>query len=133
MNLVDWASFAREHANSTSRRLLQTTKHAITSEGPTVTALKQGYQYWNQSRADDGAESIIKRLEATDFGSSEFLLVNLMETHMPYHSPDDTGTVEVNIGDAFGGNIDNPEYIEAAYDTSLNYLHDKLERIFEIQ
>lgn len=130
-DLVDWASFAKEHDNSTPIRLIQAFGHALTSDAPTYSALKQGYQYWHRSRADGGTGRISKRLEQTDFDDSEFLVVNLMETHTPYHTPDGTGALEVSIGDAFAENIDDPEYIRSAYETSVDYLSERLGDLFE--
>jgi arylsulfatase len=130
-NLVDWAAFARDHDNSTPIRLLQAFGHALRSEAATRKALKQGYQYWRRGRADGGTESISKRVKETDFGTSEFLVVNLMETHTPYHAPDGTGAVEVSIGDAFAGGVDDPEYIRRSYKASVDYLSEKLEGLFK--
>jgi arylsulfatase len=129
-NLVDWPSFARNHDNSTPWRLLQATRHAITSDVPTLTALRQGYQYWSRNRAKGGTESIINRVNKTNFESQEFLLVNLMETHTPYHPPDGSDPVQVIIADAFAENVKNPKYIKRAYEESVNYLDEKLEDLF---
>ena len=129
--LVDWASFAKEHDNSTPIRLFQAFVHALRSDSATYTALKQGYQYWQRSRADGGTESISRRLEQTEIGNSEFLVVNLMETHTPYYTPDGTGAVEVSIGDAFAENVDNPEYIKSAYEASVGHLSEKLTKLFK--
>ena len=130
-NLVDWAAFARSHDNSTPIRLIQAFGHALRSEAPTRKALEQGYRYWRRGRADGGTERISRRAEQTNFGTSEFLVINLMETHTPYHAPDGTDAVEVCIGDAFAGGVDNSEYIKKAYRASVDYLSEKLERLFK--
>jgi arylsulfatase len=131
-NLVDWASFAREHDNSTLTRLIYAFIHSLKSNEPTRKVLKQGYQYWRQSRADGGTESISRRLERTNIGDSEFLVVNLMETHTPYHAPGGNAAVEVSIGDAFAGNVDDPEYIQSAYETSVECLSKRYKFLFEL-
>jgi arylsulfatase len=91
-NLIDWAEFARQNSDSGLEKLPRAVGHALRANCPTVPALRQGYRYWRRSRADGGTKSVLRRVRSTEFeNEGEFLVVNLMETHTPYHSPDGGG------------------------------------------
>lgn len=132
-NLVDWAAFARNNDVAMPRKLLRAVGHALSSDAPTIPAVKQGYRFLRRSRADGGTRSVIERTKATDFDDSEFLLINLMEAHTPYHDPNGGDeTVSVCIGDAFADTVDDPDYIRRAYESSVDYLSEALEELYEL-
>lgn len=129
---VDWTSFGREAYPNPLVRPLQGVGKALRADGPTLAALRQGYRYYTRPDADGGAGGILRRLEATEFDDESFLLLNIMETHTPYHPPDGGDAVRVDIGDAFSENVTDPERIRVAYDTSTSYLASVYRDIYRL-
>ena len=123
-HLVDWTAFGRHADTSGIMRVAEAVGYCFRSEYPTIPALRQGFRFFRQSSADGGTEAIINRTRATDFGNREFLLINLMETHTPYHPPDGSTPVSVVTGDGFAETVDDPLKIRAAYAASVEYLAD---------
>lgn len=133
-NTVDWDEFDDSIDVSGPRKYLRSVLHCINADEPTVRSLKHGYHRMRKSNADGGGADILTRLKSTDFRSDdEFLTVNLMETHTPYHPPpgvDDP--VRVSIGQAFADNVDSPDRIRSAYDHSASYLSEIYEEIHDV-
>ena len=130
-NSTDWISYVRGVDAHSWTKYPRAIRHAIASDGSTVNAIRSGYRQLTRSDADGGAADAFERAQRTDFGGDELLVVNLMETHTPYCSPDGGDPVNVVIGDAFGDNVRNPAHIRRAYDASAEILSRRYERLFE--
>lgn len=129
--LVDWTSFVKQLNVSGPRKIAHCIHHCVEADVPTLRALRQGYRYWRQSSADGGTAAIIERVDTADFGESEFLVINLMETHTPYHAPDDGDSVDVVIGDAFADDVGDEDRIRSAYAESVEYLSRLYRELFD--
>ncbi len=131
--LVDWSEFARRNPDGGMSQKAKAVLKCIRSDCSTVAAFRQGLCYFRRSRADGGTKSVIRRVNNTDFDTRfEFLVLNLMETHTPYHTPDDDGPVNVTIGDAFADNVTNPERVRGGYRRSVEYLAETYRELFDI-
>jgi len=128
---TDWISYVRGIDAHSWMKYPKAIRHAIASDGSTVNAIRSGYRQLTRSDADGGATDALERARRTDFGDSEFLMVNLMETHTPYYSSDGGDPVNVTIGDAFADNVSDPEHIRRAYDRSARVLSRRYERLFD--
>lgn len=130
-DLIDWDAFTRDTDPRGFRKLPLAIRHCIHADCPTLPALWQGYRHFMRSPANGGTGAITKRIRTIDFGENEFLFVNLMETHTPYHSS--TGTpITVDTGDAFAGTVENTNDIKAAYATSVEYLADTYRDLYPL-
>lgn len=130
-HLIDWDAFTRDTDPRGLWKLPSAVRHCLRADCPTIPALWQGYRHFMRSPADGGTKAITKRVKTTDFGDHEFLFINLMETHTPYHSQTD-GSITVDVGDAFAGTVDNPNEIEAAYATSVDYLAETYRDLYAL-
>ena len=141
-NTFDWETFVVENRNVGPLRYVRALRDVVGGEYDTRASLAEGLRrklrgvgaLGDDRPDDDGATAMLDFARETDFGSREFLFVNLMEAHSPYQPPKDyrTGpTVEIRGLDAtFEGPADSPGEIERAYDDSVRYLADMYERIF---
>ncbi len=129
--LINWSSFAREHKNYGVLKLFFGIKYCFSSDKPTFPSLLKGYKYWKRNKANGGTKDIIKRIESTKFQEKEFLVINLMETHPPYHPPN-KGSKPINVttSDSFTNNVYNPEKVRSAYSESAKYLSKTYKNLF---
>ncbi|WP_254279255.1 sulfatase-like hydrolase/transferase [Haloarcula marina] len=130
--LVDWTAFSRESDHSGPSKLAAAVKQCVTADCPTIPALRQGYQYWRRPSSDGGTRDIVDRVAQTDFGNRELVVINLMETHVPYHAPDGGAPVHVDTGDAFADSVANPDHIRSAYGTSASYLATWYRKLYRL-
>ena len=130
---IDWTAFLGDIDTHSWTKYPKAIWHAVQADCSTFAAFKQGYRRFQRSDADGGATDVLARARDTNIGEQEFLFVNLMETHTPYHPPksSDGGSVNVVIGDAFSDAVEDPELIRAAYDSSAAYLSAVYEEIFD--
>lgn len=130
-HLVDWDAFTRNSDPRGLWKLPAAVLHCLRADSPTLPALWQGYRHFKQSPADGGTKAATERVRATDFREREFLLVNLMETHTPYYSPDGD-PISVTAGDAFAETVENPNKIETAYTSSVDYLAETYRDLYPL-
>jgi arylsulfatase len=126
-----WISYLKEIDAHSWTKYPKAVWHAIESDEPTIGAVQSGYRQLTRSDADGGSTDALKRARRTDFDEDELLVVNLMETHAPYHAPDGGGPVNVVIGDAFSDSVENPKRIRRAYDASAKILSKRYETLFD--
>lgn len=142
--LFDWNSFISETSDEGPTRYVRALYRCLREDCRTVASLNQGVRMklrdWNYlgSIDDDGAAETLEYLEKTDFGSDEFLYLNLMEAHAPYDPPEAYQTVDVAYGpglaETISGTTDESvdvETVEQAYDDCVRYLSDSYADIFE--
>ena len=120
-DLVDWDEFTRDTDLRGLWKFPSAVRHCLRADCPTLPALWQGYCHFMQSPADGGTKAITERVRTTDFEENEFLFINLMETHTPYHSSD-REPISLDIGDAFAGAVGSTDKIKSAYGASVEYL-----------
>jgi arylsulfatase len=127
----DWGTCFEDLDPSGYRSYLRAVGRCLRSDCATLPSLRQGYELYSRSDADGGARSLLDRLRATDFGDDEFLFVNLMETHTPYHPAEPDGEpVVVVAADAFADEPVDFEAIRRAYDASAAHLSEMYRDIF---
>lgn len=130
-HIFDWG----RHIQTTTpgiRRNLSGVSRCIIEEVDTIRSLKYGYQLYRKPKYDGGLDAVCRRVASTDFGQDEFLFINLMETHTPYHPPlgEEKG-VTVVIAEALAGMVDNPTQIREAYERSVRYLAREYRNLFQ--
>lgn len=123
---ADWSKFDETNTQRNPLKYTAAVKYAIMASSATFPSLRHGLRLSRSSTADGGAQSVLRRLERTQFGDDEFLLINLMSVHTPHRPPRPFRTVDeevgFSIGDAFAGLIDDPDRCRRAYDDSAVYL-----------
>lgn len=135
-DLLDWDSVLAEIEAEKWETHFRSVLRCITSDCATVPSLIDGMKIklYGEGHAvpDDGASTVRNWVQSTDFGSKEFLFVNLMEAHTPYNSPtgfDVDESVSVGVADVFGG-VEDEEKVRRAYRGSVRYLSRVYEDIF---
>lgn len=97
----------------------------LTGDCDAIRSLRYGYRLHRTPKWDGGAGAILRRLRRSPMQDVDFLMVNIMETHTPYHPPPGgTEPVSVLIADALAEDVSNPEEIKSAYQVSVEYLSD---------
>lgn len=114
-SLFDW----ERHIEATEpglRRYLSAGWRCLVDDCETLASLRQGVEMARTPSWDGGARAIRKRLDATTFGDREFLFLNLMEAHTPYHPPaGEDRPVNVVVADALADAVEDPARIRAGY------------------
>jgi arylsulfatase A-like enzyme len=141
--LFDWGTFISETHEEGPTRYLRALYRCLREDCDTVASLNHGLRMklrdWDyvDSIDDDGAAEALGYLRETDFGSQEFLYVNLMEAHTPYDPPEGYKTVDVAHGRGLEATISegeeesiDGEAVRQAYDDCVRYLSDMYEDIF---
>ena len=89
--------------------------------------------WWLKMEGHDGALTALKQVQSWDFGVDEFLFINLMEAHAPYHPPNKYKTVEtpdVQPETILKGDVDLSAH-KQAYEDEIRYLSDIYKDIFD--
>lgn len=129
--VYDWGDRFAGTDPSSYRDYLAAVWDCVRADCDTLRSLRQGYELYSRSTADGGASSVLDRLRATEFGDEEFLFVNLMETHTPYHPPSPgEDPVVVVAADAFADDPVGLETVRRAYDASARYLSETYRAVF---
>lgn len=139
-DLYDWSSVI--DADGDAIRYLKGIRDCITSNCDTVRSLYNGLDLkfnisnrLSDDTSDDmGAQRLRSRVANTEFGSAEFLYLNLMEAHEPYQIPD----TYREIGDFHDpsnpiGKIDSGNDLDAVrtrYKNAVRYLSDIYRELF---
>jgi len=139
-DLYDWSEFMREFpAEHGRKRYLKALKECIFSDHSTIPSLLNGIKFkfdLNKKifkNKDMGSNSVLKKINETDFGNQEFLFLNLMEAHAPYRIPkkyrdkDDYEKPENPLNSTENTNM---EPVKRRYDNAVEYLSDKYREIF---
>lgn len=141
-NLFDWSGFISETRGEGPRRYLRALRQCLSGDVDTVASLKQGFQLkfrpdrLGSDMVDDGARAALDLVRSTDFGSDEFLFINLMEAHGPYEPPEAYRTVEhakptaVDALAGTAGDVDESA-VRQAYRDAVRYLSDVYQDILE--
>lgn len=128
-DIFNWSKAARELPNNKLRDL-RAVWQCMRSDCDTLNSLKYG---WMEKTANhDGAPEALQFVKSTDFGTDEFLFVNLMEAHSPYKAPAEYRTVtptSIEPETLLGGGIDLSTS-RNAYGDCVRYLSDIYHRIF---
>jgi arylsulfatase A-like enzyme len=116
----------------------------LTKDCDTWKSMKRGWLLkkrdigFGEEARDDGASEVLEYVRSTDFGTDEFLFLNLMEAHAPYNPPEEYASFEeaphvnglrAKIGGE-GQDADMKARIRQAYDDSCAYLSDIYREIF---
>lgn len=128
--LFDWGACFNDMDATGARRYAMAVRRCLGADCDTVRSLKLGVEQFRRSKADGGARSVKDRVRATDFGADEFLFVNLMETHTPYHPPDGGDPITVVAADAFADEPLDLARARAGYRRSAAYLAEQYREIF---
>lgn len=127
----DWGRCFTDLDSSGIGGYLRAVGRCVASDSATLSSLRKGYELYSRTGADGGGRSVMDRLRATEFGEDEFLFVNLMETHTPYHPAEPGGEpVVVVAADAIGDEAIDFGAVRRAYDASARYLSDVYRGIF---
>lgn len=139
-NIFDWHSFHQEQDEDLTgiKKYQKAVVECAKSDAPTLQSLLHGFK---MKIAKEGgtnnsgdAEAVLNRIENTEFGSDEFLMVNLMEAHAPYYPPEEYRTVDAPVDIKTGDSWDNEEIdkqrVKTAYDDAVHYLSDIYKDIF---
>lgn len=136
-DLLDWDLVLSEIDAGKWETHFRSALRCITSDCATVPSLIDGVKIklYNEGYAvpDDGASTVQNWVQSTNFGTNEFLFINLMEAHIPYNPPTGFGvdeSVSVGVADVFGG-VEDEEEVRRAYRGSVQYLSKKYEEIFK--
>lgn len=139
-NYFDWHEFHRNKGANMSgvHKYQEAIVECIDSDAPTFRSLFDGFKkkiLKEGSTENSGdASAILKRIRDTEFGSDEFLMVNLMEAHAPYYPPTEYRTtdkpVDIKTGDSWSDSNIDIQKVKRAYDDSVRYLSDIYKEIF---
>lgn len=127
---LDWTAFQMDCDASGVESYARGVLRCLRGDAPTLDSLRNGVRLVRQSPAEGGSEAMLDRIRTTEFGDDEFLLVNLMDAHIPYVPPDDGDPVSVTSGDGFADAVENPDRARRAYDASVARLSERYRAIF---
>lgn len=132
-NTLNWRTFLSETEATGYERYFRAIWECFRGDVETIPSLKEGIRM-KRSQGSPRAEAILDRVQNTDFGDNEFLLINAMDTHVPYYPPQAYRStdepVKVHIDDSFANTVDNPSAVRRAYDEAAAYLSDTYQNIF---
>lgn len=130
-DVFPWGSHAEEH--NTLYRAATGLASCFRGDYDTVASLKYGLNL-KRGHEDEGAKHALSWLERQEFGSDEFVFLNLMEAHGPYRAPNEYATTPKVSVDGLGDTISGNEYrlAEIAYRDCVRYLSDVYREIFGI-
>lgn len=130
-NYIDWAEFNQQTDSTGCRKFLEALRHCITADCSTISAIKEGLERWREGTNQADIDSIITQAKSSNFGDKEFLLVNIMEPHTPYIDPDSNESLDVVIGEAFAGNVNNGDQLRSTYSRVSENLARKYKTLYE--
>lgn len=131
---IDWS----EHVSSVDpsspgfyAEALAGLRSTVGGEASAWASLRQGWAEFRRDFRDGGACALAEALAEASFDDEgEFLYVNLMDCHVPYHPPaayrSVDGPVETSSWEPFVDGVSNLEAIRRAYRDSARYLSDAL-------
>ena len=138
-NLFDWGSFHTRTKYDGALKYLDGVYQCLRDDCPTIPSLKRGTLLKLRDFElggivdDDGAQEALDWVRETTFGDKEFLFINLMEAHTPYHPPKPYRTVDPIDTDGLrwtlGEPDQDPERVEQAYHDSVRYLSAMYQKI----
>ena len=132
-NTLDWQSFLGETEATGYERYLRAIWECFRGDVATIPSLREGIRM-KRSVGSPRAETLLDRVRETDFGDREFLVLNAMDTHVPYYPPkayrSTDGPVSVYINDSFTDGVEDPDAVRQAYDDAATYLSDTYRQIF---
>lgn len=88
--------------------------------------------WWSKMKDHDGVLTALKQIKSWNFGDNEFLFINLMEAHAPYHPPGEYKTAEtpdLQPKTILKGDVDLSVHRQA-YEDEIRYLSDIYKDIF---
>lgn len=122
--IFDWGRHVEETEPGIGRYLAGA-QRCLAGGWDTLDSLRYGYNLHRTPTWDGGAQAVRRRLRSHEVVDEEFLFVNLMEAHTPYHPPPDSDDpVTVVIADALAGAVEDSETVRMAYQASVEYLAD---------
>lgn len=136
---IDWSEYVSGINPSQPRFYGEMLKGLLSTVGDETSAWASLREEWAKlcrDFRDGGARALAEALDEASFDDEgEFLYVNLMHCHVPYHpqaryrSVD--GPVGTNSWEPFVDGVSNSEEIRQAYRDSARYLSDAFEPSFE--
>jgi arylsulfatase A-like enzyme len=143
-DLFDWNTFISDTDGEGPTRYLRAVYQCLRDDCRTLPSLRQGLKMKLResdlagSIDDDGAAEALEYVRETEFGSEEFLYLNLMEAHTPYDPPEEYETVDLTQGGGLAETISgddstvDAETVRQAYDDCVRYLSDIYEEMFAV-
>lgn len=143
-DVLDWGAFLSETQDEgTVRRYLHALYRCVASDVDTLKSLEYGLRrklydlgYRDLAGFPDGAKVALDLFRDTDFGTDEFLFVNLAEPHAPYDPPKSYRTVEIDTKSPsirhslYDDPDEDPADIRQAYDDCVRYLSEVYRDVF---
>ncbi len=147
-NTFDWEEFISRTDSSNIGRYFTGLRECMGDEYDTWKSLKRGALIKLRdlgfvTHPDEGAKEALEYVTKTDFGTEEFLFMNLMETHAPYTPPREYRTVtterpldEVTATNGFVSTVSeegdpHSDVLLDAYNDCARYLSDIYKEIFD--
>ncbi|MFC6835096.1 sulfatase-like hydrolase/transferase [Halomarina ordinaria] len=131
-DIFNWRDAIENASNAGLLRDIEVLSKCLLSDSKTLRSLKYGWKIKTDSV--HSAEDSLSKIERMEFGSDEFLYVNLMDVHTPYKPPREYQTVPyegVSIEQWAESGERNPnERLKTAYNDCARYLSDKYREIF---
>lgn len=137
-NQFDWLAYNQKDNSNGVKKYFNALYACLRDDSATIPSLLSGInllRYGGNPTEFGGSIEVLEWINETDFGDQEFLFLNLMEAHEPYHAPSDYQTVdEPELTDAVGdisiGEI-NAHQTKQAYDDCVSYLSDNYKEIYD--
>jgi arylsulfatase A-like enzyme len=142
--LFDWNTFISETDGEGPTRYLRAVYRCVRGDSQTLPSFRQGLKMklrdsdLAESINDDGAKEALEYVRGTEFGSEEFLYVNLMEAHTPYDPPEKYKTVDLTQGGGLEETICDDdstvdtETVRQAYSDCVRHLSDIYGEMFPL-
>ncbi|MGB9961583.1 sulfatase-like hydrolase/transferase [Halobacterium sp. MBLA0001] len=132
-NIFNWSKALRDIPQNGVLRDARAVLRCFFGDADTVPSLEVGWKM--KQNSFDGLSEAETRIQETDFGTDEFLFVNLMQAHGPYNPPESYATVECDryapkgAETLLGGDVDFSRQ-KRAYDDCVRYLSDGYQGLF---
>jgi arylsulfatase A-like enzyme len=132
-NIFNWNEAIRDIPQKGVLRDIRAVLRCLFGDSDTVPSLKVGWKMKQDSF--DGLSEAKTQVRETDFGSDEFLFINLMQAHGPYKPPKPYATVNCDqyapegAETLLGGDVDLSRQ-KRAYDDCVRYLSDGYQSLF---
>ncbi len=130
-SILDWDALISE-TQPGLKRYLHAVARCLHPSVNTINSFRYGYDILQRPRYDGGVKAIRNRVTTMDFESDEFLFINVMEAHTPYHPPPGSDEPQtVVVAEALAETVDNPETLRSAYRESIRYLSAEYKELHE--